>query len=318
MAAAAALGGGLVRALLWSLTAALSIAPLPATTFQVIVGGLGGQPEYETRFVTLTNDMKKLVSGPDADVQAFSGDSATKINLKNALATVAAKAKPEDALVVTLIGHGNFDGVDYKFNVKGPDVTARDLRDWLASVKAKQLVVIATSSAGAALPVLQAPHRVLISATRTGTERNAVVFSRYFVEAFRDAAADTDKNESVTALEAFRYADQRTAKFYEAQKRLSTEHALLEDTGQGQGVRAPGPENGKGMEASRFVVMRFGSVQKVMADPAKQALLARKEQLEQAIDKLKYEKAALPADQYKRQLQQLLLELARVQAQIDQ
>ena len=52
-------------------------------------------------------------------------------------------------------------------------------------------------------------------------------------------------------------------------------------------------------------------------DPAKKELLTRKEQLEQAIDKLKYEKAALPSEVYKKQLTALLLELAKVQEEID-
>jgi protein-arginine kinase activator protein McsA len=52
-------------------------------------------------------------------------------------------------------------------------------------------------------------------------------------------------------------------------------------------------------------------------DPAKRALLDKKEELEQAIDKLKYEKAALAADDYKKQLVQLLLELARTQEALD-
>jgi len=41
------------------------------------------------------------------------------------------------------------------------------------------------------------------------------------------------------------------------------------------------------------------------------------EQLEQAIDKLKYEKAAIPAEEYKKQLTQLLLELAKTQEAIE-
>ena len=58
-------------------------------------------------------------------------------------------------------------------------------------------------------------------------------------------------------------------------------------------------------------------IQKAAADPAKRALLTKREQLETDIDKLKFQKAAMPTDQYKRELQVLLLELARTQAEID-
>ncbi len=137
------------------------------------------------------------------------------------------------------------------------------------------------------------------------------------MEALRDPAADTDKNETISALEAFRYAEQKTAKYYETQKRLATEHAILEDTGKGEGVRAPSAENGEGLLASRFPVLRTGTAQVAASDPRKAALLAHKDDLEQQIDQLKYQKAALAPDTYKQQLGALLLDLAKTQAELD-
>ena len=95
------------------------------------------------------------------------------------------------------------------------------------------------------------------------------MFARYWVEALRDPAADTDKNETISALEAFRYADKKTAAFYETQKRLATEHAVLEDTGKGEGVRAPSAENGEGMLAAQFPLLRIGAAATAAKDPAK-------------------------------------------------
>jgi len=92
----------------------------------------------------------------------------------------------------------------------------------------------------------------VIAATRTGTEKNATVFARYWAEALRDPAADVDKTETISALEAFRFAQRKTADFYESQKRLATEHAVLEDTGKGEGERAPSAENGEGKLAAAF------------------------------------------------------------------
>lgn len=314
MAAAAALGRGMTRALIICLFAA---ALTSAATRHVIVGGLGGQPEYETRFTTLVADMQKLAGGEGVHVQALSGAGATKGAIKAALDQAAKAVQPGDAFVLTLIGHGTFDG-EYKFNIPGPDVTGMELAMWLEPVRCPQLVVLATSASGGAVEALRRENRVVIAATRSGTERNAVVFPRYWVEAFRDANADTDKNGVVSALEAFRYADKRTSDFYETQKRLATEHPVLEDTGVKDAVRAPSPENGQGLLAARFSVVRFGRIQEAMRDPAKQKLLERKEQIEQAIDKLKYEKAAIPAADYRKQLSALLVELARIQEELEQ
>ncbi len=181
----------------------------------------------------------------------------------------------------------------------------------------RQLVVDMTSASGGAIEALRKTNRVLITATKNGTEKNATVFARYWVEALSDQAADSDKNEVVSALEAFRFADKKTVAYFEAQNRLATEHAVLEDTGKGEGVRAPSPENGEGMLAAQFPLLRIGASAAAAKDPAKQQLLARKEELEQQIDKLKYEKAATPPDEYKKQLGALLLQLAQTQEALD-
>jgi hypothetical protein len=220
--------------------------------------------------------------------------------------------------VLTLIGHGTFDGATYKFNIPGSDLTAAELAGILNKVPAgKQLVVNMTSASGASLAALQKPRRVVVTATKSGTEKNATVFGRYWVEALRDPAADADKNESVSALEAFRYAERKTTEFYDTAKRLATEHALIEDTGKGEGVKAPSAANGQGIAASSLSVLRLGSVQQAANNPAKRKLIQDREDLEEKIDKLKYEKAARPADEYRRQLQTLVLQLSRVQEELD-
>jgi hypothetical protein len=315
-------GCGLIRRLAQILCIGLLAAIVPATaaTHYVTVAGLGGEPDYEMRFAGLAGDVEKILRGSGGDVQAhtLSGKDATRERLRAVLGKVASAAQPADALVVLLIGHGSFDGAEYKLNLPGPDITATELASLMDRIPAtRQLVVNTSSSSGGAIGWLQKKGRVVITATKTGTEKNATVFARYWVEALRDTSADTDKNETVSALEAFRYADRKTSEFYETQKRLATEHPVLEDTGQGEGVRAPSTENGQGMLASAFPLVRMGAAQKAAADPAKRKLLDRKEQLESEIDRLKYEKAAMPLDEYKKKLSQYLLELAQVQEEID-
>ena len=286
-------------------------------TYYITVAGLGGEPDYEARFVQQALEIQKLVSGEGVQVETLTGQKSTKPALQAALAKLASTAKPDDELILTLIGHGTYDGLVYKFNLVGPDVTADELRSWLDRIPARQLIVNMTSSSGASVAILRRENRVIISATRSGNERIATIFPRYWIEALRDSSADTDKNDSVSALEAFRFADQKTARFYETQKRVATEHALLEDTGKGDGVRAPAPDNGEGLVAARFAVVRMGAAQAALKDPAKQQLLSRKEDIEQRIDQLKYQKAAMPLNDYKQQLQALLLQLAEVQEQIE-
>jgi hypothetical protein len=298
----------------------LSAVLLNATTFFVTVGGLGGEPEYVQRFASQAQEIDKLVraGNPDAKVETLYGAQATKAQVQSVLGAIAKEAKPSDALVLMLIGHGSFDGVDYKINLPGPDLSAIELATLLDRIPtSRQLVVNMTSASGGSRTALEKPSRAVITATKSGSEKNATIFARYWVEALRDPAADADKNETVSALEAFIYAEQKTSQFYETQKRLATEHPTLEDTGQSDGTRKPSPENGEGLVASHIALLHMGATQAAANTPEKKALLERREELEQQIDTLKYQKAATPPDEYKKQLEALLLELAKTQAELD-
>jgi hypothetical protein len=300
--------------------AGLYALPAQAASYYVTVAGLGGEPDYEQRFTALAKELDKLLkaSGGDTHVYTLTGSDATKAHLTDTMNQIAREAKADDTFTLTLIGHGSYDSVEYKFNLPGPDISGEDLATLCDHVAAKrQLIVNTTSASGGSIGALQKPGRIVIGATKTGTEKNATVFARYWVEALRDASADVDKNEVISALEAFQYADRKTASFYESQKRLATEHAIIEDTGKKEGVRAPSTENGEGLLATNFVLLRLGAAQKAANDPAKRALLEKKEELERKIDTLKYQKAAMSAEDYKAQLSSALLELARVQEELD-
>src|SRR5579863_8554518 len=297
-----------------------TLAIAHASTFYVTVAGLGGEPDYEQRFASQAQEIDKLLhaSSGDAKVTTLYGPQATKANIQNALAQVARDAKPNDAFVLMLIGHGSFDGYDYKINLPGPDLSGVELGALLDRIGCtRQLVVNMTSASGGSRAALEKANRVVITATKSGNEKNATVFARFWVEALRDPSADTDKNETVSALEAFIYADSKTAQFYDTQKRLATEHPILEDTGQGDGERKPSPENGEGLKAAQFALLRIGTAQVAASTPEKKSLLEKRDALEEQIDKLKYEKAAMAADDYKKQLQELLIQLAQTQAELD-
>ncbi len=302
------------------LFAALFLAALSAqaTTFYVTISGLGGEPDYDQRFKMLAEDIDGSLKKAGGDANVVTLKAPTRDQIRSKMAEVAKEAKPGDSLVLMLIGHGAFDGTEYKFNIPGPDITGAELASLLDHVPAsRQLVVNMTSSSGGSIEFLRKPNRIVITATKTGSEKNATSFARYWAEALRDPSADSDKNEAISALEAFTFAQRKTTEFYDSNKRLATEHSVLEDTGKGEGEKTPSAENGEGKLASVFPLVRLGANAAAARDPAKRELLDKKEQLEQAIDKLKYEKAALPAEAYKKQLTQLLLELAKTQEALE-
>ena len=116
----------LCRCLLCTLIAAL---PAHASVYYVTAAGLGGEPDYDQRFTANAKDLDKLFkdSGNGAHVYTLTGNQATKAHLTETLALIAHDARPEDDFVLILIGHGSFDGVEYKFNLVGPDMSAAEL-----------------------------------------------------------------------------------------------------------------------------------------------------------------------------------------------
>lgn len=293
---------------------------LPAANYYLIVAGLGGAPEYEKQFQQWASETQRALqgAGPSVHIEMLTGPKATRQQVDAVVTKMTADVQPDDTFALLMIGHGTFDGDTYKFNVPGPDITAGELAALLDRIPARrQLVVNMTSASGGSLPVLARKGRVVITATKSGTEKNLTVFPRYFLDALRDPEADTDKSGGVSALEAFRYTQRKTVNYFESEKLLATEHATLDDTGSKDGTRDPSAANGEGLAASAFPLLPAGATAAVAASPEKQKLLARKDELEAKIDKLKYQKAAMPEDEYRRQMSQLLLDLARAQAEID-
>ena len=279
--------------------------PAFGATYFLTVAGLGGEPDYEQRFEMLATDTDKMLReqpGSDKVVETLKGADATRAKLEAALGKIAAQAKPADAFVFMMIGHGTFDGSEYKFNLPGPDISAPELAVLLNRVSAsRQLIVDMTSASGGATDALKKEGRVIITATKSGTEKNATVFSRFWVQALRDPAADTDKNNAVTALEAYKFAQAKTAAFFTDAKHLATEHSVVSDES----------------HAGTFTLVRSGPAAAEVTDPAKQQLVAAKEQIENKIDALKFQKELMDPSDYRRQMTALLLQLAKTQEAIE-
>lgn len=303
---------------LWLIFSSLLVLQARAATYYVIVAGLGGEPDYEQRFTSAAKDLEKIAKGSNinAQTQMLIGQDANAIHLKDVLANISRSATPEDDFILILIGHGSFDGTVYKFNLVGPDISAEELAEMCNSIHTRRQLIVDTSSAsGGAIPALRRSGRAVIAATKSGTEKNATVFARYWIEALQDPSADTDKNGSVSAMEAFIYATNKTAGFYSTQKRLATEHAVFTDSPNAEPVREV--STGQGALLTSMTLVQFGSAEQSVNSPSKIALLTKKAKLEQQIDVLKFQKAAIDSVDYKRRLTILLLDLAHIQQELN-
>ena len=279
--------------------------PGAAQTRVIVVAGLGGEPEYEDRFArqakAFATFLRDTTSPGDtappgdtaAQIHVAVGAQARAQRVREALAEFAGQSGPADQLVFIYVGHGSFDGEEFRFNVPGPDFTAVDLADWLAQIPAWQLVVVASSSSGAVLESLAHPRRTLMTATRSGDQSNATVFARYLLEALESESADVDKDTRLSLAEVFGYAEAAVIAHYKGKNLMASEHPQLANAGH------------------QFTLARLAP--DPFANPGSAMVSDRRDVLEAQINALKSRKDSLDSADYFGQLQRLLLEIAVIE-----
>src|SRR5690606_4889944 len=155
-------------------------------------------------------------------------------------------------------------------------------------------------------------NRIVITATASSQERNETIFAEHFVAAFAGDAADADKDGRISLLEAYRYAQREVERVYERDNHLLTEHARLEDDGDGRGTAVPDGEQGDGVLARRFAFGGGALAARAESDTALAALLRERGTLERKTEALRARKDSMDAGAYERELETLLVRLAEV------
>jgi hypothetical protein len=215
----------------------LGAAPAVAQqTHLLVITGVPGDEEHTAQFekwaTTFIDAARKKDAVAAANITYLSDKRAAKAGVEKAVADIAARAKPSDSVVVLLIGHGSFNGTQAAFNLPGPDLTVAEWAKLLGKLPTERVAFVNTSSSsGAFLPAIAAPGRVVVTATRTGGERNETQFPEFFVAAFADPAADRDRNGHVSIAEAFEYAKTKVVQAFQQKGLLLTEHATLDEGG---------------------------------------------------------------------------------------
>lgn len=302
----------------------------------LIVVGLGGEPKYTDAFhelaVSMVQAAEKRLGVASAHI-AYVGEKtaipgvpaykgrATRETVQKVLGAITQDAKPGDLVFILLIGHGSFQAGESRFNLPGPDMTAADFAPLLARLFAQQVVFVNTASAsGDFVKALSAKGRTIVTATRSGMERNQTEFPAYFVQAFAEDKADADKDQRVSVLEAFVYARREVQRFYEKGRLLLTEHAVLDDDGDGTGSGEPGATTGDGRVAGNvFLGTGLEAVADgaaAVADPRLAELRHERRGIERRLATLKARKDEMAPAQYEDELEKLLVELARKEESI--
>ena len=275
----------------------------------IIVRGADGAEEYGKKFTAQVEAWAAACSKAGFAPEVFKGEKTTA-ELQERLAA----AKPDRSLWLVLIGHGTFDGREAKFNAEGPDFDAKQLAGWLAPLKQEIVIIHNASSSGGFVRPLAGKGRIIITATKGPDEVFYARFGEHFAEAIGGLAeADLDQDKQVSLLEAFRHASKAAATFYENEGRLATEHALIEDNGDGVATRrevleAPPAEAKLDGERASQLVLVLSDEEKQLTDEQR----TKRDALEVELKKLKEQRAKLSDDDYYTKLEKLLRELGEV------
>lgn len=291
------------------------------------VAGLGGDPAYTEAFLEwgltvrtaalerfgMSEEQVVLLAEDPAMNRAVAGRS-DREGVEAALSALAERAGPRDRILILLFGHGSFRGDEARFNLPGPDLTAAEWRALLDRFGDREVALVnAASASGPFVQALAGPGRTIITATRTGGERNETQFGRFFAEALQGEDADLDKDGMLSLLEAFTYARAETARWYEESNLLLTEHAQLDDNGDGEGSEEPSRDGPDGPSAAVFRLVprsAFTAPPEVAGDSVLVRLMGERTELEARVARLRANRETMDPEEYEARLEELLVEIA--------
>ena len=319
--------GAMVAALL--MTFSLASRAAAGERYALIVTGASGGDAYAQKYAkwrasfveTLRgkfhyDPQRLIVLAETGSGQADGGvQSATRENVRAALADLRKRMTKDDQLLVLLIGHGtSLDGEEAKFNLVGPDLSASEWSDLLRPLPGRLVFVNTTGASFPFLRKLAGKGHVVLTATDAAAQQFETVFPEFFIKAFDDEAADLDRNKRVSIWEAFTYASAGVRQWFEQKGQLPTERPLLDDTGAGVGREAQNP--GTDGAIARVTYLEPDVALVLPSDTALAGLMRRRADLESLLEELKARKESTPPDQYDAELEKLLVEIARISVQI--
>jgi Peptidase C13 family len=289
-----------------------------ADSSALIIQGVGGSEQLEKKFEkwgASTRDVLVQDLGFNKDrVILLAGEGSKKAAVEQAFGQLKQTIKKDDTFLLFLIGHGSFD-TDYKLNIFGPDLTGKEYNALIDSMGAARIVIVSsTASSGGMFETMAGKNRVLVAASRSG-EKEDTAFYEYFLQGLKGVAADEDKDKKISAWEAFKYATAGVERFYKEQTRIQTEHGGL-SAGSAASVTATASDQDVPILARVTSLNADRAI--TVADPKLQALLNERKSIEQKIEAHRLDKALLPEAEYDKRLEELIIELAKKNQEIQE
>jgi hypothetical protein len=313
--------------LLAGLTCACVLAASAASAgerYALVISGAPGGAAYATTYQKWEEQLAaalrdRLGFSPDR-IEVLSGTavdadrSSTRPHVERALAHLKSVTHAGDVVLIVLIGHGTSDGGSAKFNLPGPDMTSADWGALLRDLPGRLVFIDTTAASSPFVTDLAGRGRIVITATESTAEKYDTVFPAQLIAALMDPAADLDKNGRVSVWELFQFVNRGVARHFDEQGLLATEHALLDDNGDGIGadMAAQSPSDGA---LARATYLERDPAEET-GDATMTALVAKRRALEEKAEVLRQKKSTLAPEAWEREYEQLMIELARVSHRI--
>lgn len=317
----------IVGAVLWLVLAIVMGDSAHAQQKVIVVVGAEGESEYGKQFADWADNWESAVESVDRakpELIRIGLDQTSQTDAELLKAEIESTPADISELWIVLIGHGTDDRTSSKFNLRGPDITATDLQQWLSPVTARVVVINCSSASGRFITKLASPNRVVVTATKSGVQHNFARFGAYLSTAIDNPANDLDKDGQTSLLEAFLAASAQTQEFYLQETRLATELAMIDDNGDGLGtpsdwfegtrvVRESKSGEPDGLAANQVFLIRRGTEANLTEEQRQ-----TRDELEQELELLRTRKSTMTEEGYYRAIEPVILKLAKFYQSLNQ
>jgi hypothetical protein len=289
--------------------------------YALVVTGASGGPQYAEKYDEWRSAFVQLLQGPLgypedhvlvlAEEEFAGAQKATRENVRTSVADLRKRVTKDDLVLVVLVGHGSgADAGEAKFNLVGPDLSAREWGELLKPIQGRLVFINGASGSFPFVAELSSKNHLVIAANDTAAQQYENVFPQFLIEALTDEAADLDKNGRISVWESFVFISAKVKGWYDQRAQLATEHPLLDDDGDGVGhqVDDQGPD---GLLA-RATYLRADAPITETGNPETTAMLRRRAELNGQVEELRARKSVMTPEDYENALEKLLLEIARI------
>ena len=292
----------------------------------VLVVGAAGTEEFGAAFEAWGERWREVAEQSDFEFVpiGFEGKSDEGSDRELLRSTLTAGTKNQSTpLWVVLIGHGTYARDVAKFNLRGPDVSGAELAKWMEGTKRPIVIINCASASGPFVNRLSGPQRVVVTATRSGIEQNYARFGAFLSEAIGSQESDLDHDGEVSIHEAFLRASAGVRRFYESEDRIVTEHAILDDNGDGKGTPAtmfrgvrPNAKAKNGVALDGAAALRITVTPSGGRLPFTAVELKQRKEIEDQIDALRGRAGELDQKELDAVLLPLMLRLSRLYQEV--